>query len=535
MGLHCRTVSSACPFDVAGFSFAGLPGIVIGHNQRVAWGFTNLAPDVSDFYLEQVDGSTYLRDGQQVPLTLRNETIKVAGAPTQTIVVRSTVHGPLISAVSAAAKDAGTKPLVRGAQQSNSYAVSLAWTGLRPSTTADAIFMLNKAQNWVDFRAAASKFAVPSQNLIYADVDGHIGYQAPGMVPIRRAATAGSPPGYWPTPGWQSEWDWQGFVPFDQMPFSYDPPEGYIVTANQMVSASATPFLTTEWDYGFRAQRIRNLIESTPKISPERMAQIQLDNRNEFAPVLSKALLAIKVDDFTAQAQRLLKDWDYTQPADKSRESSSAAYYNAVWRELLSSTFDELPPELAPDGGGRWMTVIQQLLADPKNAFWDDKTTPGVTEGAEEILRRSMVRARLNLASHTGKDPATWRWGRMHQLELKHPVMGDPSVPGLIQDVFNRSELEMPGGSSIVNAFGWNAAKGYDVITGPSMRMVIDLGSLDASRWVNETGQSGHAFNRHYDDQVKAWANGDTFGWPFSQASVSANAADTLTLTPSSR
>ncbi|WP_347353556.1 penicillin acylase family protein [Intrasporangium sp.] len=536
VGLRCRVVTAQCPFQVTGFTFSGLPGVIIGHNARIAWGLTNLDPDVTDFYLEQVEDGSYLRDGERKPLATRTETVKVAGGADVTITVRSTVHGPILSDVVPAVAEAGDRVVVRGAPQTNHYAVSLAWTALTPGPTADAIFALDTATDWAQFRAAAALFAVPSQNLVYADVDGHIGYQAPGRIPIRRSSTPGAPPGFWPSPGWDSQWDWQGYVPFAKLPFSLDPSEGFLVTANQAVTASSTPFLTTEWDYGFRAQRIRNLLEAAPKISPELMSQIQGDTRNMFAPVLVEHLLGVQVDDFTAQAQRLLTQWDYSQPADKSRNSAAAAYYNAVWKHLLEYTFDELPPDIAPDGGSRWMIVMEQLLKDPKNDWWDDKTTPGVVETATEILKRALVDARLDLARKLGKEPVTWRWGRLHQLNLKHPVMGADSVPGPVRWLFDQGGIELGGGNSIVDANAWDAsAEGYDVTAGPSMRMVVDLSALDASRWVNSTGQSGHAMSDHYTDQVDAWAANQTFPWPFSAAATERAAQHTLTLSPVAR
>lgn len=533
VNLQCRTLSAACPFQVSGFTFSGLPGVVIGHNDKVAWGMTNLGPDVTDFYLEQVSGDGYLRDGLTKPLETRQEVIKVAGGADVPLTVRSTVHGPIMSDVVPAIDAAGDRSVVRGAPQSNRYAVSLAWTALTPGTTADAIFALNRATNWSDFRKAAALFSVPSQNLVYADTAGHIGYQAPGKIPVRRSATPGAPPGFWPSPGWDSQWDWKGYVPFDDMPNTFDPAEGFIVTANQAVTASPTPFLTSEWDYGFRAQRIRTLLAATPKVSPETMSQIQGDTRNTYAPGLVERLLAVQVDDFTAQAQRLLRDWDGNQPNDKTRDAASAAYYNAVWKHLLEYTFDELPPDIAPDGGSRWMVVMEQLLKDPKNDWWDDKTTPGVTEGSGEILKRALVEARLDLARELGKVPATWRWGRLHSLDLTHQVMGADGVPELVQNLFNRDDIELGGGNSIVNANAWNASKpGYDVTSGPSMRMVVDLGNLDASRWVNSTGQSGHAYDDHYSDQVDAWVANETFVWPFSPTAVREATDDELTLVP---
>ncbi|KQZ90274.1 penicillin amidase [Phycicoccus sp. Root563] len=543
VGLHCRSVSSSCPFDVAGYSFAGLPGVVIGHNQSIGWGFTNLGPDVSDFFLEQVRGNTYLRDGKQEPLTMRTETIKIGGGGEQTITVRSTAHGPLLSDALDKVAEAGDSPLVNSRTSPGDYEVALQWTGIEVNQTADAIFGLNTAQNFQEFRAAAKDFAVPAQNLLYADTAGNIGYQAPGSIPIRSRYMEGAP-GFWIRPGWVSSWDWKGKVPFDEMPWSYNPPEGFIVAANQAVTESGSPFLTTEWDYGFRSQRIRSLLEKNTKVTPATMSQIQGDVRSQFAPTLVKALLKVDLsgDDFTKQAQDLLRKWDYTMPVGASDAGAAAAYYNAVWSSLLDLTFDdELPKDLRADGGDQWMQAMTQLLTKPRSAWWDDKRTAGVAEGQSEILRKALVDARLDLTRELGKDPSDWQWGELHTLTLQHQVLGGDDVPGVVRALFNRGPIELPGGSAIVNANGWDASQGLDdasrskafkVDWAPSMRMVLDFSDLDRSRWVNQTGNSGHAFSDHYNDQSEAWAKNELYDWPFSRKAVDAAGGDELVLVP---
>jgi penicillin amidase len=533
-GLHCREVTDDCPFDVSGFTFSGVPGVIIGHNNRIAWGFTNLGPDVTDFYLERLDGDTYRRDGNDEPLQERPETIKVAGEDDVTITVRSTVHGPLLSDVITSVDQVGGTAPVNGRQPKRHYDVSLAWTALEPNRTADSIIAFNLAQNFQDFRDAAKFFEVPAQNLVYADVDGHIGYQAPGKIPIRRAARANDPPGYWPAKGWESTWDWRGYVPFDQMPYALDPPEGFIVAANQAVTAYDRPFLTTEWDYGYRSQRIRDMLEAKDTVTPADMAQMQLDTRNDFAARLVPFLLKVDLDDaFTREARQLLRTWDFTNPADNSDEGAAAAYYNAVWAHLVNLTFnDELPTDLQSSGGSDAMQSISVLLDKPDSLWWDNRQTAGVTEGRDEILRQALVDARLDLTRRVGKDPTSWEWGKLHRLELRSQILGGSGTPGYVRMLFNRGPYEMPGGSAIVNANGWNASEGFDVNWAPSMRMVVDLSDLDASRWVNQTGASGHAYNAHYNDQVDEWVNGETFPWPFSAAAVEDSTDDTLTLNP---
>jgi penicillin amidase len=534
-GLHCRTVSPACPFDVSGFAFAGVPGIVIGHNRNIAWSLTNLGAPVSDFYLEQVRGDTFRRGKRYLPLQERTEIIKVAAGRDITMTVRQTVHGPLLSDLISSSRPAPGQSGVFGSNtETTSYEVSLAWTGLLPGHTADAIFKMNTAASFSQFRDAARDFAVPAQSLLYADTAGHIGYQAAGQVPIRAPSAEGATADYWPAAGWDPKYDWKGFVPFDQMPTSYDPPEGYLVASAQAVTGRQARFPSTEGDYGYRSERIRNLINAKTKVTPEQMSQMQGDTHNGFAPVLVKALQAVTLRNapFTADGRKLLRTWDYSQPGGKSPSAAAAAYYNAVWSNILRLTFNDELGDMKADGGAQWMHALAKLLAAPSDAWWDNKLTPGVIEGRDEILRQAMVAARMELTQTLGKTPVTWQWGRLHQVSLEHKILGDASVAAPLRALFNRGPWQMPGGSSIVDANGWDASTGYGVDSAASMRMVVNLGSLDASRWVNQTGSSGHPYDDHYVDQSDAWASNDTFPWPFSSKAVSDAGAEELTLSP---
>ncbi|HET7763410.1 MAG TPA: penicillin acylase family protein [Phycicoccus sp.] len=545
--LQCRTVTPECPLDVSGFSFAGVPGVIIGHNGHIAWGFTNLNPDVTDFYLERVVGDTYLRDGEWKPVEKREETIKVAGGADQRITVRSTVHGPVLSDVIPDVSDAGAQAPTadQGDQAAQAYAVSLAWTALTPGKTADAILQLDLATDFAQFREAAKSFAVPSQNLVYADTEGHIGYQSPGQVPVRRPALPRTPPGYWPAPGWDSSYDWTGYVAFEDLPWTLDPKDGMIVTANQEVTAGRSPFLTTEWDAGWRSTRILQRLNDLDKVAPADMSAIQMDDKDLFADILVPALLGVPLEAsdsettqkdllaFTEEARELLRGWDRTTPAADSDASAAAAYFNAVWRNLCELLFDdELPEGMKADGGARWRAAVQNLLADPKSAWWDNKLTPNVTEGKDEIIRQALVEARLELTRELGKDPAQWQWGKLHQLTLRHKVLGADPAPGPVQWLFNEGPFEMPGGSAIVNANGWDAGEGYEVTAGPSMRMVVDLSDLDASTWINQTGVSGHATDGHYADQVDDWVAGRQRPWPFTEQAVRDEDPEVMTLHP---
>ena len=235
------------------------------------------------------------------------------------------------------------------AAQSSPYAVALRWTALDPGTTIDALFAVDAAANWASFRAAAELFEVPAQNMVYADVDGNIGYQSPGRVPVR-----GKGDGRWPAPGWDPAYDWTGFIPFDELPSVANPPSDWIVTANQaVVGPQYQHLLTTDWDYGYRSQRIMQMLRDRIAAGPidaEVVRQMQFDNRNGFAPTLVPFLLPLRLGGPVPSAVDLLRSWDFQQPAD----SAAAAFYNATWRNLLLRTFDELPADRKPDGGSRW-------------------------------------------------------------------------------------------------------------------------------------------------------------------------------------
>ncbi len=226
VGLHCRTVSAACPFDVAGFSFSGMPGVVIGHTASVAWGLTTSNVDVQDLYLEQVRGDTVRVGNAYLPLRVRTEEIRVAGEDEpRTITIRSSRHGPLMSDVDPQIQTVGQQRTGRGP-----FAVALSWTASNPGRTMDAVIALNRATNFTEFRAAAKMLVAPSQNLVYADTSGNIGYQLPGDIPLR-----GKGDGRVPSPGWDASYDWLGRIPFAELPYSYNPPGGFLVTANQPV------------------------------------------------------------------------------------------------------------------------------------------------------------------------------------------------------------------------------------------------------------------------------------------------------------
>ena len=545
MGLHCT-----CAFNTEGYTFAGVPGVIIGHNARVAWGFTNLNPDVTDLYLEKVKGNDYEVDGEWRPLAIRTTTINVAGGKPVTLTVRTTNNGPLLSDASTDLQTIAKKPDVDpngsptamaatvDSADGVTYAIALKWTALTPGTTMDALFAVDQASDWTSFRAAAAQFTVPAQNMVYADVDGNIGYQSPGQIPIR---TKGD--GRWPAPGWDSAYDWQGYIPFAQLPTEENPTDGYFATANQSVINPNTyqPFLTDDWTYGYRSQRIADMIKTASsggqKISVADVQKMQFDTRNGFAAQIVPTLLTENVTGEAAKAKTLLDGWDFQQPADGAsgtpagKSSAAAAYFNQFWHDLVGLTFDEIPAADRPDGGDRWFTVFDGLFADPTNAWWDNTSTPQV-ETRDDIVKQALNEAATQLSGSQGSDPSAWRWGTINTLTIENQSLGTSGI-GPIEWLFNVGPVGVPGGCDVVVASCSDLSQSFGVVDSlPSMRMIVDMSNLDASRWVQLVGESGHAFSSHYHDQLNLWLNGETLPMRWNEDSIKNEAKDTLTLTP---
>ncbi|MBD2611792.1 penicillin acylase family protein [Nostoc punctiforme FACHB-252] len=524
VALHCAPRSAECPYNVAGFSFAGMIGIIVGHSDRIAWGVTNVGADVMDLYIEKINPKNpnqYEVNGKWVDMELVKETIQVAGSQPIVQTVRYTRHGPILSDVS---------PNLQQLQPSQpldlpqNYAVALQWTALAPSKLGYAIPQINRAQNWQEFRNAAKNYDVPAQNLVYADIDGNIGYQMPGKFPIRAKGD-----GRYPVPGWTDEYEWQGYIEFEELPKSFNPTEGFIASANNLVSREYPYLITADWVYGYRAKQIVEMIsQQTQPISLKNVQQIQGDNHNLNAETLVPLLQAIAVDTPRLQvAQKLLKDWNL----QLEMTSPTAALFEVFWKHLLADIFhDQLPKRYFPDGGDRWYSVVANLLKQPNSSWWDNRNTPKV-ENRDQILRESLTKAVDELERIQGKDPKNWNWGTLHTVTFRHSTLGKSGVPP-IEALFNRGVFATAGNGETVNANRWMANKSFEVNEIPSLRMIVDLGNLDNSLAIHTPGQSGHAFHRHYQDMVNYWRQVEYHPMLWQTTNVATNTTDTLKLMP---
>jgi penicillin amidase len=521
--LQCRTITADCRLDVAGFSFAGLPGVVIGHNANIAWGVTNGNPDVQDLYLEKINPENpdqYEVNGHWVDMQTVDEVIQVAGGEPVQMTIRYTRHGPVLSDVS---DSQAAMASAEAGQTGDILAVSLRWTALDPCTIIEAALMIDHASNWDEFRQALEKWDVPSQNFVYADVQGNIGYQFPGRIPIRADGD-----GRAPVPGWTDRFEWTGYVAFDELPHLFNPPQGFIVTANNAVIPDAAPiFLSSDWDYGYRAARITAMIEATPTVGIADFQRMEGDDDNPAAPVLLPLLEQLDFQDTNvAQAAVILQAWDRQNTMD----SSPAALFNAFWRHLLLRTFgDDLPAGWLPDGSAA-VAVVNELVGQPDNPWWDDLRTP-ILEMRDDILRSAMADAVAELQAGFGEDPANWSWGEMHTATFQNETLGASGI-GPIEAIFNRGPYPTAGGDSIVNATGWDAEQGYAVDWIPSERMIVDLSDMTNSLSIHSTGQSGHAYHPHYVDMADMWRLIQYHPMLWTQAQVESAAEGTMTLTP---
>ena len=522
VGLHCDPVGPDCRYDVGGFSFAGDPGVIIGHNNDIAWGLTNVGPDVQDLYIEKINPDNpnqYEVNGKWVDMTVVDETIKVAGGDPVDLKVRYTRHGPIVSDTYGKLEDFTKKA---GIDLPAHYALALQWTALQPSQVFSSVLAYDRAQTWDDFRTALKDFAVPSQNFIFADTKGDIGYQMPGLVPIRAKGD-----GWLPVPGWTDEYAWTGYIPFDQLPNALNPAQGFIVTANNPVVGKDYPyFISRDWDYGFRAARITQLVEAKPKLGVQDLQAIQGDDYDAAAAITLPYLTKLSFSGTQAYAVSLMKNWDMQD----RMESAPAAIFNLFWRDLILKTFsDDLPDGPLPDGS-RAFVVFQSLLQEPNSPWWDDRSTPAV-ETRDDILKAALAQAINDGAAAMGSDLGRWQWGDIHQAVFQNQSLGKSGV-GPIESLLNRGPYAVSGGTSIVNATAWKVAEGFEVTSLPSMRIVNDLSNWDNTQWINTTGQSGHTYSPNYVEMADLWRNIQYLPMTWSKDKVQSAAMHTLTLQP---
>lgn len=475
--------------DAIGATFPGLPAIVIGHNGQIAWGVTNTGPDVQDLYIERIDAQNFVEyNGTREPVTLISETIAVKNDDPVTLTVRITRHGPIISDVT----------------DGTGETLAFRWTVLdEDDATIRAFLNINRARNWAEFTAALRDFKAPMQNFVYADVVGNIGYYAPGALPIRRTGD-----GTLPVPGWTDEYEWIGYVPFEELPHVYNPPQGYIATANNRVTGDGYPYrLSAAWAAPYRAQRIIELIEQGDQFTVADMRAMLGDvvsaQARELLPVLRAVTPAGPQE---AAALEVLHSWDGAMHGDSAAAAVYQGYYHAAIEAVFADELRDLFDQQYRTKRDFPAMALRSVLLEGHSEWCDDRTTLAVTEDCATTLARALTQGLAAMADAQGQnDPARWRWDRVHQVVFPHNPF---SQVGLLRGIFERRSPN-GGDNFTVNVGPVRITEPYLQYNVPSYRQIIDLGDLNGSRFMHTTGQSGNVLSSRYSDYLERWQRVD--------------------------
>ncbi len=473
--------------NVSGVIFAGVPGIILGHNEHIAWGVTNLGPDVQDLYIEKRNPNNsyefeYMGKWEYAEAFV--EEIKVKGEESVIHKVLVTRHGPIIS------------EFAEDDQQDTVLAMK--WTALEPTTELEAIQRFNKARNWEEFKDALEYFHSPAQNFVFAAVDGTIAYRANGKIPIRKNGD-----GLLPVPGWTDEYEWAGFVPWDELPTVVNPKEGYIATANNKVVGDHYPYhITKSWAQPYRQARIQQVLESKEILTPEDLQQLQFDFYNLQAEEFLHDLIALVKEHSSLraidrEALEIMQNWNFINDPELA---APLAY------ELWMLHFEDVlfKPEISDEMMGFFDSkaiVKDELLRKGLSGVpepWLEKKG-GIEKLALEALQIAVDRA----VSMQGDNPSKWEWGKFHRVVFGH-TLGSQKPLNLI---FNAKPVEIGGSRVTVGAMGWNVNTG-NVTHGAPWRTVIDLADPLNAYNVVGPGQSGHVFSKWYKNQINAWTTG---------------------------
>lgn len=484
-------------FNVTGFSLPGVPFVVVGHNQRIAWGFTNLNPGVQDLFIENFNSSGEYQTptGWQKP-EVDHEVIHVRGKPDVTFDVMVTRHGPIIS------------DLLPGENRK----IALEWIIYDSHPMNTPLFDLDSAQNWEQFRRAFSQWSTPSQNVVYADVDGHIGYQAMGFVPIRASGD-----GTVPTSGADGKHDWTGYLPFDKLPSLYDPPSGIIATANGRITPDGYPYLlATQWFPPYRTERIYHVLESKAKFSPDDMLALQTDVTSEYDRFFAdRFVYAIdhnpKASERARKAADVMRGFDGRMAIDSASPTIEVIARQVLWKLLLEAKL-----------GNDWINyewsessvALENIVQNQP-----DRWLPPGYGSFNELLTAAVDKA----ASYGPSDLKSWKYGDEFPVEINHPLFG--GIP-IVSRWTGPGRLPQSGGTYTVKQVGRHF--------GPSERMTVDFSNLDGSHFNIVLGESGQLFSPYYMDQWDAWYNNKTFSMPYSDKAVEEAKSHELRLAPKS-
>jgi penicillin amidase len=508
---------------VIGATLPGVPMVVLGRNDRIAWGYTNTGPDVQDLYLEKIDpddAARYAAPAGSRLFDTYNETIRVKGQPDVELKVRASRHGPIISDVSRQA----------GAALPKGYALAFHWTALLDDDmTPEAGPKLARARNWKEFLEAVRLFHAPQQNMVYADVEGNIGFIAAGRVPIRSPENDLS--GLAPAPGWDERYDWEGFIPFEKLPQSYNPANGRLLSANEKITPEGYKYyITDDWFPPYRSGRIAELLDAQPKHTRESFAAIQRDHRSEMARKLLPLMLkGVPAAAPSAGVAAMLAQWDGSMDIERPEPLIFFSWYRELTRLVYA---DELGPELFKDYWEMRSVFMFNVLSDTdgQSRWCDDVTTPAKETCATQIAA-ALESAVSSLKTAYGSDPAKWRWGDAHPAHSRHQPFTRNKWLSPVFDIFAPSV----GDSYTVNVGVFHIADEehpFENTHAASLRAIYDLADPDRSVFMHSTGQSGNRLSPWYSNFAEPWIRGEYVPMTTKRAEIDAGSIGTLSLLP---
>ncbi|MDQ0214691.1 penicillin amidase [Oikeobacillus pervagus] len=475
--------------NVSGVIFAGVPGIILGHNEHIAWGVTNTGPDVQDLYIEKRHPNSpnqFLYNGEWEKAKIIHESIQVKDEETIKLKVIETRHGPVLSDFLGDHKEDAV--------------LSLKWTALEPTKELEAVIQMNKAKNWEQFEQALLEFHAPTQNFVFAAKDGTIAYKANGKIPIRKKGD-----GLLPVPGWTDEYEWTGYIPFDELPKIVNPKEGFISTANNKVINDDYPYhISHVWAQPYRQMRIQEVLKEKETFSIQDMKKLQMDTKNlyakEFVPMMIKELQKNSLTNDEKQAIHLLEKWNY----EDHKDSAAPLIFHLWMKEIPHVLFEnEIPNEMLKLFEGKTQIVDellrQALKGEHESTWFKDKG------GVEKVLEKSLANVLSELQEEFGENMKEWKWGEYHQLYFEHPLSAGKY---LIEKLFNPEKPNMVSGSQVTVQAASYRQNGI-VHHGASWRFVIDTNKITEGYHIVGPGQSGHVKSAWYHDQIDDWIKGN--------------------------
>ena len=508
-------------FNISGVCLPGMPIPIIGQNENAAWGFTNIMIDDMDFFIEKINPNNpnqYKHDNSWKEITIRKETIKLKSGSDTTITVRSTHHGPIITDI-------------HGSLKNSKKQISMTWSGHFMSDELPTLIKMATIKNWDDFSDAVKTFSVPGQNIIYADINGNIGWRPAVKIPIRKNAK-----NLLPRPGEDSAYDWNGFVPFNEMPFLLNPKKGFIATANNKTIDDSFPYyISNQWASPSRIKRIEEMLKDKTSTNLDYMQEIQMDQKSHLALEIVNHLLKTKSNDnnkWLNKGHNILSEWDFIE----SPNSKGALVYhyilNALLKNIYGDEMNKIGENYLIDFVNQPMVPVRSLISllRAPNSIWFDDINTNEVESKSQILEKSIVDGIRLLEKDFGNNDNKWKWSKTHTITQSH-AMGSQKILNTLFN-FNLGPFPSGGSSGSINKAEYKLLKDFDVAVAPSMRRIVDFNNLNETKFILPGGQSGLQNSPHYKDQSELYKLGKYRTTYFDENYIRLNIKNRLVLLP---